>query len=114
MVSAVPMVFAYGTGSIFPDQPFSAANYWVDVVFVLPAPILSQPVIESLTLSNGVVTVNWCCVSNCTYRLQYNEDLGSSNWIDVLPVVQATGFTATASNVIGNASQRFYRVLLIP
>ena len=113
-VSGPNGVYAYGAGSIFPDQSFSAANYWVDVVFVKPAPILTPPVIESLTLSNGVVTVNWCCVSNCTYRLQYNEDLDSSNWTDVLPAVQATGLTATASNVIGNASQRFYRVLLIP
>jgi hypothetical protein len=26
-------VFRYGANSVFPDQTFNAANYWVDVVF---------------------------------------------------------------------------------
>ena len=35
-------VYAYGTGSIFPTNSFSASNYWVDVVF--NGPPLQPPV----------------------------------------------------------------------
>ena len=107
-------VYAYGATNTFPNQTYNAANYWVDVVFINPPPPI-PPVIESITLSNEVVTVKWCCLSNYTYRLQYSEDLRSTNWIDVLPDVQATSLTATATNTIDSAAtQRFYRVLLVP
>jgi hypothetical protein len=107
-------VYAYGATNTFPNQTYNAANYWVDVVFVNSRPAI-PPVIESIVLSNGVVTVKWCCLSNCTYRLQFCEDLRSTNWTDVLPDVQAAGPTAMATNTIGSAAtQRFYRVLLMP
>jgi len=90
----------------------SATNSYV--VFVNPAPIIPAPVIQSISLSNGVVTVAWCCLSNCTYRLQYSGDLGGANWTDVLPDVQAAGPIATATNAVGASTRRFYRVLLMP
>ena len=31
-------VYAYGTSSVFPDQSYNAANYWVDVVFIAGSP----------------------------------------------------------------------------
>ena len=96
-------VFAYGATNVFPNQTYNAANYWVDVVFASPPPAI-PPVIESITLSNGVAMVKWCCVSNCTYRLQYNEDLRGTSWSDVLPDVQAHGSTATATNTIGSVA----------
>jgi hypothetical protein len=46
--------------------------------------------------------------------LQYNQDLGGTNWIDVAPDVQATGPTATATNAIGSSTQQFYRILVVP
>jgi hypothetical protein len=107
-------VYAYGATNTFPNQTYNAANYWVDVVFINPLTAI-PPVIESITLSNGFVTVKWCCSSNGTYRLQYREDLANTNWTDVLPDVQAAGPTATATNAFGSAmAQRFYRVLLMP
>ena len=36
-------VYAYGSGSVFPNQAWNAANYWVDVVF--------QPVLISITVT---------------------------------------------------------------
>lgn len=90
----------------------SATNSFL--VFVNPAPIIPGPVIESIRLFNGVVTVTWCCRTNCAYRLQYSENLGGANWTDVAPDVQAVGATAAATNVVGGSTQRFYRVLLMP
>jgi hypothetical protein len=90
----------------------SATNSYL--VFVNPAPIIPPPVIESITLSNSVVTMIWSSVSNGIYRLQYNGDLGGTNWTDVLPDVQAAGSAVTATNNIGGSTQRFYRVLVVP
>jgi hypothetical protein len=70
--------------------------------------------IQSITVSNGIATVTWCCLSNCTYRLQYIEDLSATNWVNVAPDVQAAAPTATATNTIGVSTRRFYRVLLMP
>ena len=35
-------VYAYGTGSTFPNQSYNAANYWVDVVFKAGSPTLTS------------------------------------------------------------------------
>jgi hypothetical protein len=92
--------------------PLSATNSFE--VIINPAPIIPPPLTESISLSNGVVTVTWSSVFNQTYRLQYIEDLSATNWVDVMPDVQATGPIATATNIIGASTQRFYRVLLMP
>ena len=92
--------------------PLSATNSFT--VFVNPAPVIPPPVIQSINLSNGMVIVKWCCVSNCTYRLQYNENLAQTNWTDVAPDICAAGVTATATNAAANSTQRFYRILVVP
>ena len=79
---------------------------------VVSAP--ASPVIKSVALSDGVVVITWNAVSNKSYRVQFTEDLGSTNWSDMLPDLLATGPTAKASDPIGSSPQRFYRVILIP
>jgi len=76
--------------------------------------VTAPPVIESIALSNGVVVITWSAVSGRSYRLQFKEGLASTNWNDVLPDVLAVGPVAGAHDGIGNAGQRFYRVLLVP
>jgi hypothetical protein len=83
-------------------------------VMVNPAPIIPSPVIESVVVSDGIATITWSAVSNQTYRLQYNEDIGLATWTDVLPDILASGPGATATNAVGVSTQRFYRVRLIP
>ncbi len=47
-------VYRYGTGTLFPDQTFGAANYWVDLVFV---DSLAPPTVTSTTPVNGATSV---------------------------------------------------------
>jgi hypothetical protein len=51
-------VFAYGTGSIFPNNNFGASNYWVDVVYTKT---MSPPVANNdsgfVVNENGSVTI---------------------------------------------------------
>ena len=84
-----------------------AADITGKILTIMSVP---QPVITSIGLSNGVVTIIWSSVSNGMYRAQYSSDLGSGGWTDLSPDVTATGSTTTQTNVVGNAPQRFYRI----
>jgi len=73
------------------------------------------PVILSLKgagTSNIVIT--WSAISDQIYRLLYNDDLRSSNWINQPPDITALGPTASVTNTVGTSGRRFYRVLLLP
>jgi hypothetical protein len=70
--------------------------------------------IESVEVSSNVVTLTWSAIAGQTYQLQWNSDLGSTNWINAGSVVAATNGTVSASEIIGLDSQRFYRVILVP
>jgi hypothetical protein len=72
------------------------------------------PVIQSISVSNSVVTVKWSAVSGRNYRLQYMQNLTDSTWSNVVPDITATGSIATATNGVNNSTQQFYRVILLP
>ena len=84
------------------------------VVIVVPTEPDPRPVIEAITISNGVVTVTWTAVAGGDYKLQYRETLGGTNWSDVPPNLVATGTKASLTDTVGVAAQRFYRVALLP
>ena len=77
------------------------------------AVVVPAPQITSITLSSGLVTVTWTSVAGHFYRLQYNADLTTTNWVDLLPEVTAAGPTSSATDLLtGGVDQRFYRVWL--
>jgi hypothetical protein len=86
----------------------SATNSFL--VFVKP-PVIT---IESITVSNRVAIVTWTAVVGQKYRIQYKEDPIDTNWTDLLPDIEASGPSATATNGVATSGQRFYRVYLIP
>jgi hypothetical protein len=73
----------------------------------------SSPVITSITRSSGVATLRWSAVSNVAYRVQFKTNLSSSAWFDLPGDVTATNLSATKSDT-NAASQRFYRVQVVP
>ena len=82
--------------------------YRVTLAQTLPAP---APVLQSIAVTNGLVTIVWSSVPGQMYRVQYESSLVATNWTDLPPDVTATGPTASKTDVIGDAPQRFYRVL---
>ena len=70
-------VYAYGTSSVFPNQTYSAANYWVDVVFLagspsallsvtttsLPVGVMNVAYTEMLTAIHGILPYTWSIIS---------------------------------------------------
>ena len=80
---------------------------------VMLAPV-SAPTILSLRLTNGVATVIWSAVATKTYRLQYKTNLTDVTWTEVATDVTTSGLTASATNAVGSAPRRFFRVRLLP
>jgi hypothetical protein len=70
------------------------------------------PVIQSITLRDGIATVTWSSVAGQTYRVQYKNSLSDSTWTDLPPDVTATGPTASKTDDVGSQAQRFYRVII--
>ena len=81
-------------------------------VFKLSVPL--PPVIRSLTLTNGTVTLTWSSVAGQTYRPQYTDDLTQTNWSFFAKPAVADGGVMTATDSQGStpSAHRYYRVVL--
>ena len=93
----------------------SAANYTFSFVNGTLTVYIVQPTILSIA---GVATTNsvisWSAISNVTYRVQYQSDLGSTNWLNLTPDVTATSNIASAVDNPAGAARRFYRIMIVP
>ena len=65
--------------------------------------------IQSITLSNGVITIAWNSVTGQLYQVQYKGDFSATNWQTLGTNIMATNTVTTATDTSGNL-QRFYRV----
>jgi hypothetical protein len=100
--------------TIVTDEPngpsLSATNSFVVIV----VPPIGPPIFESISVTNGSVTLVWSSIHGRNYRLQYSDDLTGTNWIDIPPDLTASGQTSTLTTPVGESDQRYYRVFLIP
>ncbi|HLX94877.1 MAG TPA: YDG domain-containing protein, partial [Verrucomicrobiae bacterium] len=87
-----------------------SANITSRTVTILTVP---SPLITSVGLTNGVVTVTWNSVTGGMYRVQYNNNLNGTTWSNLSPDVVATGLTATQTNFVDGLPQQFYRILVL-
>jgi hypothetical protein len=68
-----------------------------------------------ISCGGAELNLSWYAISNRTYRLQYSGDVSANNWMDLSGDVSATSATASKTDTtLSDASQRFYRVLLVP
>ena len=71
------------------------------------------PTIQTISVSNGEAVLTWSSVAGRSYQQQYNDSIGSTNWISISPDVLATGTNTSATNATGGAVIRYYRVGLL-
>ncbi|HWX19086.1 MAG TPA: immunoglobulin domain-containing protein [Candidatus Binatia bacterium] len=105
-----------------PSVSFSdATNYGVQVSSPYGG-LLSSPAtltvvaplqIQSIAVSNGGTILSWNSIPGDSYDLQAKDHLEDSNWTEI-QVLTATGSLGSASNSLGNSTQRFFRLLLVP
>jgi hypothetical protein len=89
----------------------NAQRYYRVVQLAVPAN--PAPVIQSIGVSGGNIVITWSAVSNDVYEVQYKTNLLSTNWVNIVPNVTASGPTASVTNAI-NSSQEYFRVILLP
>jgi hypothetical protein len=86
----------------------TASSVIVGVINVIHRPILLAP-----ALSGSNVLLSWSAISNITYRLEYNSDLGLTNWNGLPGDVTAVSTSASKLDTL-TPSNRFYRVRVLP
>jgi hypothetical protein len=86
------------------------ANITSKVLTITTVPV---PVITSIGLTNGIVTITWDSAAGGIYEVQYIDSLNGAVWNDLLPDVTATGLTTSQTNAVGSAPQRFYRIMVL-
>jgi hypothetical protein len=96
--------------TVVSDGALSATNSFKIVVLGG----VSAPSIQSITLSNELVTITSTAVTGRSYRLQYLSSLEQTNWTDLYPETLAAEATVVLTNSPGSAAERYYRVLLLP
>jgi hypothetical protein len=76
--------------------------------------VVSPPVFQAVSQTNGVLTPTWSAVSGRSYLLQYKTQLTSTNWLNLTSTIVAAGSAVTAIDLTSPDSRRFYRVVLLP
>jgi hypothetical protein len=87
------------------------AVFGLDDVSVTPIP---GPVFQSVTRTNNTIALTWSTMSGLVYQVQSTASLTPTNWSNVGGTMTASGSTLSASEAIGTATQRLYRVRLVP
>jgi hypothetical protein len=77
--------------------------------YVAPSP----PVFRTVTQTAGTVTLVWSATAGQIYQIQYTTNLAQPDWTNLLSVT-ATNSTATATDALNSAGQRFYRAAWLP
>ena len=76
----------------------------------------TPPLIKSISRNGGNVDLVWYAVASRSYRVQYKPNLDAlTPWTDLPGDVAATTPTAAKTDSsLGNATARYYRVMLVP
>ncbi len=92
----------------------TSANYAITFNTGTLAITAPPPVVLQLADSgNGNLLITWSTVTNGTYRVQFNAQLGTTNWLDLPGDVTAAGLTASKQD-IKTTTNRFYRIKVVP
>jgi uncharacterized repeat protein (TIGR03803 family) len=105
----------YGTttgGGAFSDPINAPSGY--GTVFRLTVPSATAPLIRDLNKSETNVSFTWGTLVGQSYQVQSATNLDSTNWVNFGPSFTATNHTASATDSITSAPQRFYRIVLQP
>jgi uncharacterized repeat protein (TIGR03803 family) len=76
--------------------------------------LVEPPAIAAIAASNGLLTFTWTSLTGGLYRVEYKQVLSEANWASLVPDVLATNNSSSVTHGLEGATQRFYRVRLLP
>ena len=68
----------------------------------------------SVKQTGATVTFVWTAVAGRSYQVQYKSALTQAVWLNLSNPVTANGSTLSVTDVMGQNSQRFYRIVQLP
>ena len=93
-------VYAYGTSSLFPNQTWNAANYWVDVVFEVKVPPPLIVIAVTPANSNIVIGATQQFTATVIYSDGSTQNLTSqATWTSLNPGVATINTSGLATGV---------------
>lgn len=96
---------------------FGARNdssyFGLDDVSVQPF-VVPPLTFQSITKTGSSLQLTWNSSSGVVYQLQYNTNLGGTNWVNIGSSITASTATVSTSTAITTDSERFYRVQQLP
>jgi len=105
------VVTATGTNTILQfGERNDPVAFGLDDVNVQPIPV---PSFRSAGKISNAVSFTWNTLAGLAYQVQYSTNLAKTNWT-IISTNTAIGYTLTATNVIGSAPLRFYRIRRLP
>ncbi|MFO1478068.1 MAG: choice-of-anchor tandem repeat GloVer-containing protein [Verrucomicrobiota bacterium] len=72
------------------------------------------PAWQSITQTNGIVTLSWNAILTQTYQVQYINDLAPSGWSVLGGNILATNANMSVPDAMGSNTRRFYRLGILP
>lgn len=76
--------------------------------------VLPAPAFQSVTITDGTLTLTWNTEIGWKYQMQYSSDLSSGTWTSLGGPIAATAVTLSTTDSITNGLARFYRLLVLP
>ncbi len=102
-----------GTTNIFTIQVSDVLRTNLTDTQSFTVSVVQLPSIISLNFSNNLPSIAWTSIPGQSYRLQFQDVLGSP-WLDLAPPVQAFTEIAGVTDPTPASDGRFYRVLVCP
>ena len=103
----------FGGSRFIPYDSPSRSHPWEDEGYGTTFSLNIPPTILGLTATNGAIAISWNALSNQVCQVQYNTDLGSTNWVNLGSPITVTNALNTTIDVDA-ATQRYYRIQLLP
>jgi hypothetical protein len=87
-------VYAIGASTTFPNQSWSASNYWVDVVFTPPSDT-TPPTVSAVTPTSGATGV----ATTATVTARFNESMKSTSFTSTTFVLKTPSNMTVAATL---------------
>jgi hypothetical protein len=94
------------------DQPIGAGSLSATQTFAVT--VFLPPQLHNLSLNSDEVRLTWPALPGQTYKVEYTDDLSSGNWLTFGDPLTSTDPFITVTNNPGNATQRFFRLRILP
>ena len=102
-------------GNLYGAMADEQKNYSLDGSAGSIFRLVEPPNIISITSTNASVTLTWNSFTNGIYRIEYASALGGApNWTALTPDIKAITLSSSLTISLGNTTERYWRVILLP